>query len=43
MSKMCVPAGSVFGENLFPGSQMVVLVLCPPVVEWMRTLSGPLF
>lgn len=40
---MWVTAGSVFGENLLPGSQLAVLAPRPHVVEGTRTCSGPLF
>lgn len=36
-------AGSVFGENLLPGSQLTVLVLRPHVVEGQGLAQGPFF
>ena len=42
-SKFKVPADSVSGESLFPGSQRVVFPLCPLMVEGKRELSGGSF
>lgn len=38
-----VPADSMSGGDLLPGSQMAILLLCPHMTEGARELSGGLF
>ena len=42
-SKIKVPAYSVSGESLLPGSKMAVFSLCPHMAEGTKDLSGAFF